>query len=210
MNLLLLTDALDVSDTLRAGLAAHGHSVAWSLHPPAQALHDGWIVDADMSGAHGLAWLRDRRRSGAETPAIVIGHTTLDAHEAEALRLSPADLLAKPIDADTVAARVAAWPERIADGTTLQAGELSIVLERRSVTRDGLPVTLTAREWELFERLVQRAGRVVPRGELELLVARPDGAPSSNAIEVHLSAIRRKIGRHAVETIRGRGYRLKL
>lgn len=210
MNLLLLTDAVDVADELRAGLPDHGHQVDWNRDPPAEAGHDGWIVDTGMAGERGLSWVCEHRRAGRETPAIVMSERKLDEAHAAAL-LSPRDMLRKPVGAAAIAARLATWQRLARDpaAETIRAGDLAIDLERLSVSRDGQPVALTAREWELFELLARRAGRAVPRFELEALLGGPDTTPSSNAVEVHLSAIRRKVGRHAIETIRGRGYRLK-
>lgn len=211
MNLLLLTDALDVADEIRSALPDHGHSVDWSPDPPSQPRHDGWIVDAGMAHDRGLTWMRERRQCGQHTPAIVMSEHKLDTNQSDALRVSPRDVLRKPVRAAAIAARLAAWQRLAHDpgAALVQAGDLQVDLEHLTATRDGLPVGLTAREWELFELLARRAGRVVSRAELESLLTRPDGPPSSNAVEVHLSAIRRKVGRHAIETIRGRGYRLK-
>lgn len=214
MNLLLLTDAPDLADDLCTALPEHGHNVAWSTIPPqsqAEDRHDGWLVDAGMVDGRGLAWMRDRRIAGSRTPAIVMSERKLDPQDSHALHIAPRDVVRKPVQPHAVAARLAAWQRLASDPSaeTIRTGELTIDLEHLTASRDGTPILLTTREWELFELLARRVGRVVSRTELELLLARPDGLPSSNAVEVHLSAIRRKIGRHSIETIRGRGYRLK-
>jgi two-component system, OmpR family, response regulator len=67
---------------------------------------------------------------------------------------------------------------------------------------------LTAREWAVLEALVLRAGRIVPKAELEKIVLGFDSVVSSNALEVHVSALRRKLGRGLIETVRGLGYRI--
>lgn len=87
-------------------------------------------------------------------------------------------------------------------------GGISIDLPGRAVWRDDLPVELTAREWSLLEALASRAGRVVTRSELESLSQGFDGDASSNVLEVHVSNLRRKLGRDLIETIRGLGYRV--
>lgn len=214
MNLLLLTDAPDLADDLCAALPEHGHHVAWSDTPPEPLVadrHDGWLVDAGMAEGRGLAWMRHRRNSGSRTPAIVISEHKLGLEDAQALHIGLRDVVRKPVQSRVVAARLAAW-QRLADdpgAETVHAGDLTIDLEHMTATRDGAPLVLTPREWELFELLARRVGRVVSRSDLETLLTRPDSLPSSNAVEVHLSAIRRKVGRHSIETIRGRGYRLK-
>lgn len=214
MNLLLLTDARDLADDLCAGLPEHGHQVAWTPTPPhaeAAERHDGWLVDAAAADGGGLAWVRDRRVAGSRTPAIVMSERKLDPQDVLALQLAPRDFVRKPVHPRAVAERLAVWQRLAKDpaAETVRTGDLSIDLEHLTAARDGKPVQLTSREWALFELLVRRAGRVVSRDDLELLLSRPDGLPSSNAVEVHMSAIRRKIGRHSIETIRGRGYRLK-
>ena len=76
------------------------------------------------------------------------------------------------------------------------------------VTRDGLPVTLTPREWAILDRLSRRPGQTVPKAELEDAVYGFGEEVESNAIEAHVSRLRAKLGRAAVETVRGFGYRM--
>lgn len=214
MNLLLLTDAADLADDLCAALPEHGHHVAWATTPPQPHeadRHEGWLVDAGMADDRGLTWIRHRRGAGVRTPAMVLSERKLGPHDTQSLQIGVRDVVRKPVQPEAVAARIAAWQRLAHDpaAETVRTGELAIDLEHMRATRNGAPIVLTAREWELFELLARRVGRVVSRTELEMLLTRPDGLPSSNAVEVHLSAIRRKIGRHSIETIRGRGYRLK-
>ncbi|HSC00974.1 MAG TPA: winged helix-turn-helix domain-containing protein, partial [Burkholderiaceae bacterium] len=77
-----------------------------------------------------------------------------------------------------------------------------------AVSRDGERVDLTAREWALLEALALRSGRIVLKGELERLVHGSDVEITSNALEVHISSLRRKLGRDLIDTVRGLGYRL--
>jgi two-component system OmpR family response regulator len=72
----------------------------------------------------------------------------------------------------------------------------------------GQRVELTAREWALVEALVQRAGRIVAKADLERLLLGADAEVQSNALEVHVSSVRRKLGRDLIETVRGLGYRI--
>jgi two-component system OmpR family response regulator len=83
-------------------------------------------------------------------------------------------------------------------------------LARRAVWRAGQRVELTAREWTLLEALLLRAGRIVAKGDLERLVLGSDAEVASNALEVHVSSLRRKLGRSLIETVRGLGYRLEV
>lgn len=82
--------------------------------------------------------------------------------------------------------------------------------ENQHVTVDGRSVELTPLEWRVMERLAHEAGRAVARAEIAELIGGVAGAASDNAVAVHLYNLRRKLGRNAIETIRGRGFRLKL
>lgn len=91
-----------------------------------------------------------------------------------------------------------------------RVGEVEVDLTAKSVRTAGKRVELTAREWAVLEALVLRAGRIVPKAELERLVLGFDDELASNALEVHVSALRRKLGREIVDTVRGLGYRVEL
>ena len=88
-------------------------------------------------------------------------------------------------------------------------GKKTLMQQRAKAARaDGLRVDLTAREWAVLEALVLRAGRIVPKADLERLVLGFESELASNALEVHVSALRRKLGRELIETVRGLGYRI--
>jgi len=86
-------------------------------------------------------------------------------------------------------------------------GDVELDLGARCAWRDGVRADLTAREWALLEALVLRAGRLVSKSDLEALVLGLDGEVASNALEVHVSSLRRKLGRDLIDTTRGMGYR---
>jgi two-component system, OmpR family, response regulator len=85
---------------------------------------------------------------------------------------------------------------------------VDVDLHARRVMVDGEVVALTAREWTILEALALRSGRVVPKTDLEKLVLGFESELSSNALEVHVSALRRKLGRDVIRTERGLGYRM--
>ncbi len=89
-------------------------------------------------------------------------------------------------------------------------GALKVDFENQRVTVDGKPVDLTPLEWRVVERLAHESGRAVARSEIAQLIGGDGGAASDNAVAVHLYNLRRKLGRHAIETIRGRGFRIRL
>jgi two-component system OmpR family response regulator len=87
-------------------------------------------------------------------------------------------------------------------------GEVEVDLGARAAYAEGQRADLTAREWAVLEALVLRAGRIVTKGELEKIVLGFDSELASNALEVHVSALRRKLGRALIQTVRGLGYRI--
>jgi len=92
----------------------------------------------------------------------------------------------------------------------LRLGDLDIDLRHGSVSREGRTVALTPMEWRILAMLMRRPGSVLSRAELASAIAEADDDPSDNAIGVHLYNLRRKLGRHAIETIRGRGFRISV
>ena len=91
----------------------------------------------------------------------------------------------------------------------MRLGAVELDLQSRAARVSGQRVDLTAREWAVLEALLLRAGRIVPKADLERLVLGMDAEVSSNALEVHVSSLRRKLGRELVETVRGLGYRME-
>lgn len=89
-------------------------------------------------------------------------------------------------------------------------GALAVDFENQRVTVDGKAVELTPLEWRVVARLAHEDGRAVARAEIARLIGGDGGDASANAVAVHLYNLRRKLGRHAIETIRGRGFRLRL
>ena len=120
------------------------------------------------------------------------------------------DYLVKPFDPEELSARLRAVCRRVGGhaGAQLVFGLVQIDLATRTVLRDGQRVDLTIREWALTEALALRAGRVVAKSDLDGLVLGLDTEVTSNALEVHVSSLRKKLGRELIETVRGMGYRM--
>jgi two-component system OmpR family response regulator len=90
----------------------------------------------------------------------------------------------------------------------IRLGEIEADLAARAVFRGGRPIGLTAREWVLFEALVQRPGTILSKAQLEDRLYAFDVETESNIVEVHVSRLRKKLDHGLIETVRGRGYRL--
>ena len=161
-----------------------------------------------MAAAAGLSLVpRDRRDP---TPVLIVTARDRIIERIAGLEAGADDYLVKPYDLNEMLARINAILRR-ADGTRAperRFGGLCISPSARTVTRHGAPVTLTPREWAILDRLSRRPDQVVGKAELEDAVYGFGEEVESNAIEAHVSRLRAKLGRAAVETVRGFGYRM--
>ena len=169
------------------------------------------MVDRQLPDGSGLDWLRARRAHGDATPALMLTARDRLVDRVRGLDSGADDYLVKPFAPEELAARLRAICRRGAGASAarLVAGPVTIDLHARAAYRDEQRVDLTAREWTVLEALALRAGRIVPKADLERLVHGFDSEISSNALEVHISSLRRKLGRELVETVRGLGYRFE-
>lgn len=215
MRLLLLEDDALLGEGLRDWLVAEGHVVDWcrslseTLAMSGEPF-DALLVDWQLPDGSGLDWLRGRRSRGDRTPALMLTARDRLAHRVEGLDAGADDYLVKPFSPEELGARLREVTRRSggAADTRWQWQEVTLDLQAHAATLGGARVDLTAREWAVLEALVLRAGRVVPKPELEKLVLGFESELASNALEVHVSALRRKLGRELIETVRGLGYRV--
>lgn len=215
MRLLLIEDDLLLGGGLRDYLCALGHHVDWvtgidGADSVARDPYDAWLIDWHLPDGSGVQWLRRRRRQGLTTPALVLTARDRVHERIEGLDSGADDYLVKPFDPEELLARLRAVTRR-AMGLAEQRvrlGPLVIDLQARRVEREGQTVELTAREWAVLEAMARRPGHVVAKSELESLVFTHEAEIQSNALEVHVSHLRRKLGRSWIQTVRGLGYRL--
>ena len=144
------------------------------------------------------------------TPVIIL--TALDqiSDRIEGLNAGADDYLVKPFDLAELSARIGSVARRYAGNPNpiVTHGPLEIDLAARSIHRHGRPVTLTAREWALFEAFLSRPGQLLSKATLEDKLYAFGAEIESNTIEVHVSRLRKKLGAEVIETERGLGYRL--
>lgn len=215
MRLLMLEDDEILGEGLRDFLRADGHVVDWcrSLRD-ARALRgepfDALLVDWQLPDGSGLDWLRARRTRGDFTPALMLTARDRVGDRIEGLDGGADDYLVKPFAPEELSARLRALGRRVAGAPAARRrfAQVEVDLGARSAHLEGRRVELTAREWAVLEALVLRAGRIVPKADLERLVLGSEAELASNALEVHVSALRRKLGRALIETVRGLGYRI--
>jgi two-component system OmpR family response regulator len=215
MRLLLIEDDDILGEGLRDFLRAEGHVVDWCRRLADTGayrgeVHDALLVDWQLPDGSGLAWLHDRRLRGDATPALMLTARDRLGDRIEGLDSGADDYLVKPFAPEELAARLRAIRRRHAGpaASRRRIGEVEIDLAARGARHAGVAVDLTAREWAVLEALVLRAGHIVPKADLEQLVLGFEAEVASNVLEVHVSALRRKLGRGLIETVRGLGYRM--
>jgi two-component system, OmpR family, response regulator len=215
MRLLLIEDDPVLGEGLRDYLRAEGHRVDWIQRlAEADAFRgepcDVMLVDWQLPDGSGLDWIRVQRAHGDTTPMLMLTARDLLSDRICGLDSGADDYLVKPFAPEELAARVRAVGRRGSGsaGQRLRAGGVQIDLTARVAYVQARRVELTAREWAVLEALALRAGRIVTKADLEKLVMGFDAELASNALEVHVSNLRRKLGPALIETVRGLGYRL--
>lgn len=216
MRVLLIEDDAVLGAAVRDQIAADGHSVDWATRlDGASALleaaaYDLILLDLMLPDGRGQPFLRALRGRGDITPVIIL--TALDqlSDRIDGLNAGADDYMVKPFDLAELSARLNAVARRYSGNPNplLKLGDLEIDSAARSVERAGKPVALTAREWVLFEAFFQHPGQLLSKAQLEERLYSFDTEIESNTIEVHVSRLRKKLGREAIETVRGLGYRL--
>jgi two-component system OmpR family response regulator len=220
MRLLLLEDDDILGEGLRDYLRCQGHVVDWCRSlADTKALRgepfDAYLLDWALPDGSGLDWLAAARQRGDAVPALMLTARDGLGARIEGLDAGADDYLVKPFAPEELAARLRAVGRRSGGGTQVRrriagsALDVEVDLAARAAYAAGQRVDLTGREWAVLEALLLRAGRIVPKAELEKLVLGFEAELASNALEVHVSALRRKLGRGLIETVRGIGYRLE-
>lgn len=216
MRVLLIEDDSVLGAAVRDQIAADGHSVDWvqRLDAADTALRTGAfdlvLLDLMLPDGRGIPFLRARRAGGDVTPVIIL--TALDqvSDRIDGLNAGADDYMVKPFDLTELSARIGSVARRYTGNPNpiITMGALDIDLSARTIHRDGRAVMLTAREWVLFEAFLQRPGQLLSKSQLEDRLYSFEATVESNAIEVHVSRLRKKLGRPIIETERGLGYRL--
>jgi two-component system OmpR family response regulator len=217
MRLMLLEDDDILGEALKDYLQAEGNVVDWFTHiaharAAVREPYDTLLIDWRLPDGSGIDWLSQLRQEGVTTPALIITARDLLRERIQGLDSGADDYIVKPFDPAELAARIRAVRRRVtADGAIRRCfGPVEVDMTAMTASVGGLIVDLTAREWALLDALASRAGRIVSKTDLEALVTGLDSEVNSNAIEVHIFKLRRKLGRNIVETVRGRGYRMQL
>ena len=215
MRLLVVEDDRLLGDGIRAGLAQAGFAVDWVEDGRAAELalaaepYAAVVLDLGLPRRSGLDVLAGLRARGNAIPVLILTARDTVADRVGGLDAGADDYLVKPFDLPELAARLRALARRAAGRRTptIEVGALCIDPAMRTVTLAGAVVETSAQEYALLLALVERPGHVLSRKQLEDAIYALDQGAASNVIEVYVSRLRRKLGRDAIETVRGHGYR---
>ena len=214
MRILLVEDDPQLGDGLTVGLRQAGFAVDWvkdglaADRALASESFDLVVLDLGLPRLDGMALLGRLRGRGQSLPVLILTARDTTAEKIAGLDAGADDYLVKPIDLDERAARVRALARRAAGRAqpVVRHGDLIVDPASHRVTRAGQPVELSTREFSLLQALLEHVGRVLSRAQLEASIYGWRDEPDSNALEVHIHHLRRKLGADFVKTLRGVGY----
>ena len=206
-----------IGDSVRTGLRAEGHGVDWvrdgdaALREAGAQPYDLVLLDLGLPRQDGLTVLAELRRRGSTTPVLIITARDAVADRIRGLDAGADDYLVKPFDLDELSARIRALTRRAAGRASAVVTHRGITFDpaTREVSRNGVPVALSAKELKVLEALIERPGAILSREQLEGRVYAWGEEVESNAIEVHIHGLRRKLGSEFIRTVRGVGYTLR-
>jgi two-component system response regulator QseB len=216
MRVLLVEDDAMIGESVAAGLRLAGHAVDWvqdgraaeaALAAPG---HELVLLDLGLPRKSGLDVLKGLRAAGADLPVLVITARDAVADRIAGLDAGADDYIVKPFDLDELAARIRAVARRRAGrgAPVIEYGALRFDPATRQVSVGGAAVALSGRELAVLEALLERPGAVLSRAQLEERLYGWREEIESNTVEVHIHALRRKLGPELIRTLRGVGYML--
>ena len=214
MRILLVEDDSMIAQGLRTALRQDGYAVDWMQDGLSadEALRtstfDLILLDLGLPGRDGLDVLRRLRQRGRDTPTIILTARDEVQDRIAGLDAGADDYIVKPFDLDELAARMRSVLRRAAGrgDPCIEHRGIRLNPVTHSVERDGAPVQLSAHEYAVLEALLQRPGAVLSRTQLEDRLYGWDSQVASNAVEVYVHGLRRKLGSEAIRTLRGVGY----
>src|SRR6202453_158913 len=214
MRVLVVEDDRMIAKGLHTALEQDGYAVdgVSDGRSAAAALRssrfDVVLLDLGLPYRDGLEVLRELRARGDATPLLIVTARDDVQNRIPGLDAGADDYIIKPFDLDEVAARMRSVLRRAAGRGDPCIRHRGIALNpvTHTVERDGEPVVLSAHEFSVLEALLQRPGAVLSRAQLEDRLYGWGGSVESNAIEVYVHGLRRKLGSDAIRTLRGVGY----
>lgn len=214
MRILLVEDDAMLGDGVRRGLRPLGYAVDWvqdglaAESALAMEPYDLVLLDLALPGKGGLELLRELRRRRNRVPVLIVTARDAVADRVAGLDAGADDYLVKPFDLDELAARVRALGRRSSGHAepVIELGPLTMNPASHEVLLSGAPVPLSRREFALLQALLEHPGRPLSRARLEERLYGWGEEIESNAVEVHVHSLRRKLGAEWIKTLRGVGY----
>ena len=214
MKVLLVEDDLMIGESVQIGLETESISVDWVKEADAatQALrattYDVLLLDLGLPGTDGIDLLRQVRASGNSVPVLVVTARDTVAQRVLGLKSGADDYLVKPFDLEELIARIHALVRRAQGKHDLvyRNGDVTVNAATKQVLVDGKQVVLSSKEWAILDALITRPGAILSRSQLEERLYGWTGEVESNAIEVYVHGLRKKLGQQFVVNVRGLGY----
>lgn len=214
MRVLLVEDDAMIGEGVVEGLKAEGYAVDWvrdgrsALAALETTPFSLVVLDLGLPGKDGIAVLQELRNRRLDTPVLVATARDTVGDRVKGLDAGADDYLIKPFDLDELAARVRALLRRAAGRAepVIERGRLRISPATREVSFAGKPVLLSSKEYALLAALAERPGQVLSRAQLEEKLYSWDSGVGSNAVEVHIHHLRKKLADDAIKNVRGVGY----
>ena len=216
MRVLLAEDDPLLGGSVQRGLTQEGFVVDWVTDGGAADVavltheYDAIALDLNLPQQSGETLLHRWRTRENPTPVVVLTARGFVNDRIKLLNMGADDYLVKPFDLLELCARLRAVGRRAQrdSSETLECGEVRLVRDTHTVTLAGEPVELSRREFRVLEALLRNKNRVLTRDQLEQTLYGWGEEVESNAVDVHIHHLRRKLGRSFIETIRGVGYRV--
>lgn len=214
MRLLLVEDDAMIGAGIRTGLRQQGYSVDWVRDGEAGELatkttpYDAILLDIGLPKKTGLELLAHWRKQKNAVPVLIITARDAVSDRIAGLDAGADDYLVKPFDLDELAARLRALLRRHSGRATplIEHGALTLDPATHQVTLNGSPISLSAREFALLHSLLENPGVPLSRAQLEDRLYGWEEEIGSNAVEVYIHSLRRKLGNEWVRNVRGVGY----
>jgi len=214
MRVLLVEDDAQLGDGLRTALKQEGYAVDWAQDGEEGDLalrtepYDIVVLDLGLPGQSGLEVLEQLRNRGSDVPVLILTARDTSKDRVAGLDKGADDYMVKPFNIDELCARIRSILRR-AHGRAapkLSAGALEMDVAGRTVELSGESVELSAKEFAVLLQLLENKGRVMSKSRLEEGMYDWESELESNAVEVYVHHLRKKLGKDLIRTIRGVGY----
>lgn len=216
MRVLLIEDDRQLGKAIHQGLKQE-YAADWfrtaeeGIDALAVGKYDVMVLDINLPGMSGLEWLTQLRRNHNALPVLLLTARDTTQERVRGLDSGADDYLVKPFDFDELLARIRALSRRREHyrPQTVSFGELLLDISSKTASRSGKPLTLSQKEFEILRLLIDHAGHCVSKEKIEQNLYGWEDNIGSNTVEVHISSLRRKLGKDLIRTVRNLGYKIE-